>query len=376
MRLIYFSPVSAQSYAQRPHFMVQQWLRWGAQAVVWVDPYPCRLPRWQDLKRPAGLGDQRTRLDRRVEVLRVPALPVEPLPAGAWLNQELLGRKAWSSLVRFGAQRPVILGIGRPGALALRALQRLRPDASFFDAMDNFPEFHTGLSRRAMKVHEDRIAAAVDLIVASSTFLAEKFARRGLRVVKLLNGYPMSALPAWQPRPKGKPVLGFIGAIGKWFDWPLVLRLAGRLPEMDLELVGPCSAGPPGRLPANVRMLPACPQHEAPGLLARWSAGLIPFRPTALTAGMDPIKYYEYRAMGLPVLSTTFGEMALRGPGQGVYFLDRGEDPAAAVLQALNHPCPSDQIARFRRAHDWQRRFAQVDLPGMLLFGRARGRAA
>ena len=53
--------------------------------------------------------------------------------------------------------------------------------------MDNFPEFHRGLSRRAMRRHEDAVAAEVDLVVASSTFLAEKFARRGLRVEKVLN---------------------------------------------------------------------------------------------------------------------------------------------------------------------------------------------
>ena len=38
-----------------------------------------------------------------------------------------------------------------------------------------------------MRRHEDAIAAEVDLVVASSTFLADKFARRGLRVEKVLN---------------------------------------------------------------------------------------------------------------------------------------------------------------------------------------------
>ena len=34
---------------------------------------------------------------------------------------------------------------------------------------------------------------------------------------------------------------------------------------------------------------------------------------------MDPVKYYEYRGMGLPVLTTRFGQMASRTRADGVY---------------------------------------------------------
>ncbi len=74
------------------------------------------------------------------------------------------------------------------------------------------------------------------------------------------------------------PVLGYLGCIGHWFDWPLVIRLAEALPQARIELVGPCAVAPPDDLPANVRLLPACKQSEAAGHLARFSAGLIPFR--------------------------------------------------------------------------------------------------
>ena len=74
---------------------------------------------------------------------------------------------------------------------------------------------------------------------------------------------------------------------------------------------------------------------------------------------MDPIKYYEYRAAGLPVLSTSFGEMALRGRGDGVYFLDRGDDLAAAVAAALRHRYDMAEIDRFQHDNNWTSRFEQ-----------------
>jgi hypothetical protein len=365
MRLLYLSPVFAGSYAQRPHFLVRACLEWGAESVLWVDPYPCRLPQWQDVRRRRGLDDQGTPLDRRIRVLHVPALPIEPLPFGAWLNRRLAWPAAWREMEQFAADGPTVLGIGRPSALALAALRELRPAASFFDAMDNFPEFHRGLSRRAMRRHEDAIAEEVDLVLTSSTFLAAKFTRRGLRVEKVLNACEIGKADGGGRPAEGSPspcVLGYLGCLGRWFDWPLVVRLAEATPQARLELIGPCAAAVPRNLPANVRMLPACKQSEVAGHLARFTAGLIPFRNNALTAGVDPIKFYEYRAAGLPVLSTSFGEMALRGRDDGVYFLDRSRDLAAVVSDALGHRYDAAQTRQFRQDNDWASRFRQATL--------------
>ena len=62
--------------------MVRAWLEVGRESVLWVNPYPCRLPQWQDVRRYDGLHDQGTPLDPRIRVLNVPALPIEPLPLG------------------------------------------------------------------------------------------------------------------------------------------------------------------------------------------------------------------------------------------------------------------------------------------------------
>ncbi len=359
-RLIYFSPVSAGSYAQRPHFTVQRWLDLGIHEVLWVNPYPVRLPQFRDLGR-RSTSDQKTALDSRVSILDVPALPIEPVPGGAWLNRRLLWRSAWRKLARFMAEGQTVVGVGRPGALALAVLRELRPSASFFDAMDNFPEFYEGLSRRSMQYHEDAVAAEVDLIVASSTFLADKFAQRGPRVEKILNACATSRLPTWQPASRNEVVLGYLGCLGPWFDWSLVLRLARQCPAARIELIGPRAVGLPGKLPANIRLFSPCNQLEVGQYLTHFSAGLIPFRKTALTAGVDPIKFYDYRACGLPVLSTRFGEMARRTAADGVYFMDQTDDLSSVVAQALGHADDERGIAQFRHDHDWRRRFEETE---------------
>ncbi len=359
-RLLYFSPVPAGSYAQRPHFLVRACLEQGVESVLWVNPYPCRLPQWSDWRRAGVPRQPSTAWDNRVQIVDVPALPLEPLPGGTWLNQRLFWRGAWQTIVEYAAAGDFLLGIGRPCAFALQALDRLRPTSSFYDAMDNFPEFHQGLSRRAMQAHEEAIANRVDRILASSTFLTDKFARRGLPVEKLLNGFEPDALtPCSHVVEQGTTVLGYVGCIGRWFDWPLVIQLAKAMPSARIELVGPCVVGPPEKLPGNVRMLPACRHSEVRNHLERFSAGLIPFVNDALTAGVDPIKFYEYRAAGLPILSTSFGEMVLRGAADNVYFLDQSADIAATVGEALNGQRNVRELRDFARENSWASRFYQ-----------------
>ena len=103
-------------------------------------------------------------------------------------------------------------------------------------------------------------------------------------------------------------------------------------------------------------LLPACSQQEAWQHLSRFDVGLIPFRRVEITAGVDPIKYYEYRAYGLPVLSTKFGEMNKRGTEAGVFLVENA-DEAAAILQSRPSIATDATTADFRRINDWHERF-------------------
>jgi hypothetical protein len=380
MRLIYFSPIPAESYAQRPHFLVQALCDQGVESVLWVEPYPTRLPQGSDFRRPRGGVAQGTPLDARVEVLAVPALPIEPLPGGWRLNRRLLWRKTWKRMDTFAGTGPTILGIGKPSALACQALQTLPHAAAFYDAMDNFPEFHHGLSRRSVQYFEEKIVAEADLVLASSTYLEAKFLQRRARVQRVTNAYSMASLSEESPSAPATrgvwPVLGYIGCLGPWFDWPLVLELADHMPHVQLEIVGPPMAPLPARFPANIRLHPACPQREAARWTGSFSAGLIPFRLNALTSGVDPIKYYEYRAAGLPVLSTRFGEMALRGVEEGVYFLEPASDLQQVVCQAAAHRYSGSEVERFRRENDWSRRFGRDSQFANWIFNQSLSKAA
>ena len=363
MTLLYFSPVVWDSYEQRPHYFARDFLATGGTSVIWINPYAARLPSVRDLSR-ADLRDAPLTLARPegLTVLDAGGLPVDPLPGGTRLNTRLFWTQLLKQLEQEAARDRAILGIGRPTALALTALTRLNVSASFYDAMDDFPEFYRGRSREATRRVEREIAARVGRIVVSSTHLQAKFAGAGPEVTLLRNAYDMSLLPPiGAPRPS-VPRLGFVGCLGGWFDWPIVLRLAEAVPHLAIDLVGPRAARVPSRLPDNIHLHPPCSQAEGVRWLQTFSAGLIPFTRDALTAGVDPIKYYQYRGAGLATLSTRFGDMTARGVADGTFFMDDSGGMRAAVEAALAYRPGEADMRRFREHNTWAARFRAAQL--------------
>jgi hypothetical protein len=356
--LLYFAPVAWDSYPQRPHYFVRHFLTHHRMDVVWVDPYPVRLPTIGDLRRLARAHRLPLERPANLTVISLRTLPLEPLAIGRWLNGPLLCQRLGRRVKAALHDRRIRIGIGRPSSLALAALKTFRPVASFFDAMDDFPEFYRGVSREAVRAQEREIARTVDVVVTSSSALWAKFEDLGSRRVMMHNAFEMSALPALPIARNGRPVFGYVGCISHWFDWGMTERLARSFPDSPVHIVGPCFSRPTRALPSNVTLFPACPQHLAIEHFRTFSVGLIPFTRSPLTDGVDPIKYYGYRGMGLPVLSTTFGEMARRGRDEGAFLMDQGAGLEAAARAALEAAADTATVEAFRREHTWERRFA------------------
>ena len=171
------------------------------------------------------------------------------------------------------------------------------------------------------------------------------------------NAFDMTTLPPLPIPRNGHRVFGYVGCIGHWFDWSVVSRLARAFRGTAVHIVGPCFSKPSHGLPSNVTLFPACSLKRAVEHLQSFSVGLIPFKTMPLTAAVDPIKYYGYRGMSLPVLSTAFGEMAGRGTGDGAFLIDSDTGLPAVAAAALDARSDIASIETFRHDHTWERRF-------------------
>lgn len=365
MRLVYLSPVPWESFAQRPHKFVDWFHGRTGKPVLWVDPYPTRFPHWRDLRRSrlSASASQQTSLPTWLTLLKPGGLPIEPLPGSGWANG-LLWRVNLNAIGDFVEGGRTLLAIGKPSVFALELLNSLRDCSSLYDAMDDFPAFYTGLSRLALLRREREVAQRVDVLLASSSALKSRWMSFHKDVRLVHNALDLSAVRSvgLATMSVRKKVFGYVGTIASWFDWDWVCALAEARPDDEIRLFGPVFDQPDRRLPGNISLLPACDHAVALKAMTQFHVGLIPFKKNALTASVDPIKYYEYRALGLPVISTDFGEMSLRAGERGVFITQSVSDIPAMANSAIQFDSDADDASEFAVQNTWEARFDAAKL--------------
>ncbi|WP_315808301.1 glycosyl transferase [Pseudomonas sp. C9-3] len=365
MRLIYLSPVPWSSFAQRPQKFVEWFhLRTGGE-VFWVDPYPTRLPQLNDFKRPEkSLPGEAQEYYSWLQLAIPRALPIEPLPGIAQINRLCWGKLLDQLQVFAGAENTLIV-VGKPSHLALRVLAQLPDVPSVYDAMDEFPAFYKGLSRASMMNCEKRLVERVDKLWVTSTRLKHRWSNSKPNLQLVPNGLDQKCFSSAGRQKKDKQeskTFGYVGTIAAWFDWAWVIRLAELRPNDRICLIGPVFAPPRTPLPNNVQLLPPCNHADAMKALLGFDVGIIPFRENKLTASVDPIKYYEYRASGLPVLSTDFGEMKFRRNEPGAFISGSIEDISSLAAQALSFNDDQALCGDFAAKNSWNTRFDGTNL--------------
>ncbi len=362
MRLVYLSPVPWRSFAQRPHKFVQWFHERTGESVLWVDPYPTRLPRLSDFKfiKASPADGSLDSLPAWLTVIKPEVLPIEPLPGAVWINR-FRWRNTIQSVASFLNKSTALMVIGKPSAFAIEILTRFNFSLTIYDAMDDFPAFYSGISRLALTFREQLVAKHVDLVLASSTPLQKKWSSCVDNVRLVRNGLDIGLLPAdnnYNSRlEKDNKVFGYVGTIASWFDWDWLFALAEVKPMDEIRLIGPVFNRTMKKLPGNVKLHPACDHKSALKAMMEFDVGLIPFKCMDLTESVDPIKFYEYRTLGLPVLTTNFGEMRYRSYEDGVFISYGLTDVASVAEKASNHFCSPVDIQKFARNNSWEVRF-------------------
>jgi len=357
-RLVYLAPVELNSPAQRPHHFVF----WAHQAlgceVVWVDPTPARLLRWSDWRRYKAKKTLPLRpswaRDAWLTNVRMKALPFEPFSVGRLANRWLQSGK-FRLLSAMLSTKDCRLVIGRPSALALQLCHAATADQALYDVMDNTPAFNTGRAARWMQQIHHSLARSVGHIWCSASKLqAQLHLEHGREAVLVRNGSNLkptlgkaAMTPPW--------VIGFVGTIASWFDWAWVIKVAASVPYAEVRLYGPMLTDFPHTLPSNVFCLPAVRHEDVAALMSHWHAGLIPFKVNNLTDSVDPVKYYEYRSVGLPVLSSRFGDMLRHSDDDGLWFLE--DLPLPELPLRLGQWWSQAASVRVKIVSDWDENF-------------------
>ncbi len=362
MRLIYMSPLTWQDHYQRPHHFVRWWQKTYAGEVLWIDPYPTRLPRFSDIRRIKNLSAAPMHdIPQWLRVLKPRALPIEPLIGAQYINRHLW-KPSLKDIRAFAADSSCQLIIGKPSALALHILQQNLCATTYYDAMDNFSAFYTGLDARKVKQVESQIINQVETIITSAHAIMTRIKSNApdKPIIMIPNGVNQELMDV-KPiarKTKSHKVFGYVGTVASWFDWAWVIALAKANPTSEIRIIGTMFTPPPSIRPENITIKPSCSHAQALIEMQDFDVGIIPFKDNQLTDSVDPIKYYEYRSFGLPVLTTPFGEMKMRACEKGVFIANQQSDIPHLSEYALKHKKDTKQAMKeFVHKHSWSEKF-------------------
>jgi hypothetical protein len=217
-----------------------------------------------------------------------------------------------------------------------------------YDFVDDIKVFY-GDTNRIAKGH-DFLLNNAELVLATASKLVEEARVKRADVIYSPNGVvydhfsraarreysspPEDLLPIMEDH---QPIIGYYGALAKWFDYELLQRVAIRKPEYHFLLIGPDYDGTlhPSRilnLP-NIHWLGVKPYNVLPHYLQYFDVAMIPFVVNDITHATSPLKLFEYMAAEKPVVITPMREsMKFPGvfiadtPGEFVSQIDQGLD--------------------------------------------------
>lgn len=250
-----------------------------------------------------------------------------------------LATRIRSTLSRLQMESIDIALIDEPRMVGIE--QILRASKTIYRATDLYAKFRG--DPRIVDAERALIKNVDGIFATSEPVAAHLRAISGDRRVDVFrNGYDADHFAAQRsPDPSldsiGRPRVVYVGAIDHRFDITAVVGLARRLPNLQVMLYGPESIAFPSDAPANLCRMGPLQYDRLPAVLQHCDAAMLPLVDIAENHGRSPMKFYEYRAAGVPIAAYAANSLQPLSvcPSLFLYNRDRASALADAVEAAL-----------------------------------------
>ncbi len=177
-----------------------------------------------------------------------------------------------------------------------------------YDVRDEWEEFHkVDMARWYDEAAERYFVANCDVVCAVARPLMKKIQKyTSNKIIQYSpNALDISVLDDLKKREITEQfTIGYFGHLtGSWFRWDTLIEMARKRPNWQFDIIGhfePKNLN----LPKNILLLGSRTHKDIKEVSRKWSVAIIPFKIGQLYDCSDPIKVYEYLALGLPVVSS------------------------------------------------------------------------
>jgi glycosyltransferase involved in cell wall biosynthesis len=282
-----------------------------------------------------------------------------------WLSNAVFDLRAGSAratLRRKGCER-IVLYLWSPDFA--RALESVPHDLSLYHIDD---EYSWSETEHPLDPVERRVIECADRVIIHSPGLLEKKGGINPRTISVPNGVDYHVYATSAPEPPDlasipHPRIGYAGVLKMQLDWQLLDALSAMHREWSFVFVGPMKQGQHGLTSAigdifsrpNVHWLGARPVHALHAYQQHFDVGTMPYRRTAYTRYIYPLKLHESLATGRPAVGTRI--RTLEDFADVVALADTAAEWSAAIADALTPAANSAARREARQAvarrHDW-----------------------
>jgi|GEM_PF-5336348 len=243
-----------------------------------------------------------------------------------------------------------------------------------YDAAFNITE----KNRKLIRALENKIFKKADLIIVTAKKLTEDIQEYSAKIKYLSNAADFEYFSECKSAKNvinkniahiNHPVIGYLGTIHAGTDLKLIRKTALALPEYTFLLTGPVQDG---EIKAsseyrslikmtNVIFTGWLDWAEMPTYLKAFDIGIIPYRlDFEFNNYVDPNKFHEYMAMGLPIVSTNIPEMLKYK--QWASIANSEEEFISKIKEAVDKLPAKDRDAReiYARENGWAKRVGEI----------------
>lgn len=237
----------------------------------------------------------------------------------------------------------------------------------WFDVLDNLDFFANGNEPESRSIYKKLVRNA-NLVSYSADNLKPYISSRK-DALKLNNGVTISDFQRNNQKKAiselaalksaGKHIIGYYGSIEEWFD---VGAIHAILKKTDLEvvLIGRCGIDLSELKCNRLHLLGEVPYGELANYAQYFDIACVPFVVNRLTNSVSPVKFFEYAAQGLPVVSSAIHEM-LAYESDAVRIYRNYEELIRNIQGFLEHPVDKQILYTIAEQNTWKSRVDLVE---------------
>lgn len=357
-KIAYIMHVDWNWIKQRPHFLYEELTSYCSVDLFYINKL---------------YGAKTNNLNSRNVYSKSAIYTLNKLPMSGRFNGLRIMERLINQSVNRTLKQYDYIWITSPLILDFIPLTQLKDKVVIYDCMDDFLGFYSenrNLSR--LRNLEIRLVKRANQVITSSEYLKKRMISfyhdyTDNEPVVINNGISRSLLNGQIPdiqyiqttSPPELLNLMYIGTIGEWMDFDMMLRVLEKIPDCMFTLVGPAETKVPSH--PRIQCAGTVRHDQLPSYAQTADALVMPFVLNELVRAVDPVKIYEYIYFNKPILAIDYQEMRKFKPFVHLYseeseFIDFIKKVRSDEIKLYSHK----EARHFLESNTWKERCRQI----------------